>query len=199
MLRERRQPGYLDQHLRVLLHRRGDPICVETAADEKDYFSWFLIETYAFPEVLSEFRNALGFCLRHGARLARYSSCATQISYLHGHAARHAVRLLESSAGRDGEQQLALLASPAPCPACASLQASEERTLFFLEKFLSDSSGFDVYGKPGMLCFPLANGIARLLHENPQAHACHARSCSRICGETTRHCAFRGRRMRFAG
>lgn len=154
LMAERAQPGHLDQHLMALLRRDGCPICAESAADESSYLSWFFIETYAFPEALSECRQALGFCVRHASRVMRYSGCSDQISYVHSDIVRHALKLLDSQLDSADQRRMTLLTAPAPCPACASLQAGERRMSFFLAKLLHGPSGFQNYGNPGSLCFP---------------------------------------------
>jgi hypothetical protein len=143
-----------DPHLINQLRKAGCPVCAISTADEDSYFSWFLIETYAV--AVWDFQDALGFCLKHGKRLAHYTGCGSQIAYLHSCAVRHALRLLRAGADstKDVGGKSALLAAPPPCIACASAAESEERNLFFLSMLLNDAPGFACYGNPGLLCFP---------------------------------------------
>lgn len=80
--------------------------------------------------------------------------CGDQISFVHAQIVRHALKLLNSDIDSADQRQTTLLTTPAPCPACASLQAGERRMSFFLAKLLHEPSGFQYYGHPALLCFP---------------------------------------------
>ena len=149
---------YADAHLRALLTKHGCPVCLESQDSDDKYFFWFLNESYGFPHVLRELADAFGFCTAHGHRLNACAKDADAIAFAHGYVTRLTLELLSNAPG--DEQRLI---EPRACPACASMERVSERVLFFLDRLLEDPAGAELYGNPGLLCFPHFQSFAQRL------------------------------------
>ena len=154
---------YVDAHLRALLTKRGCPVCLESRESDDKYFFWFLNESYGFPHVLVELADAFGFCAAHGHRLNACAKDADAIAFAHGHVTRLTLDLLSQAAGDEQRLRRSALIEPHACPACASMERVSERVLFFLDRLLEDPAGAELYGNPGLLCFPHFQSFAQRL------------------------------------
>ncbi|MGH9438323.1 MAG: hypothetical protein ACRD22_10620, partial [Terriglobia bacterium] len=130
---------HVEPHIRTLLAHEGCPACTEVVQGEINYFVWLLIETYGFPQWLTEFSAGWGFCQVHGDRLLRHEKAGDQISYFHSYAAS---RILRQLAGAPSGKTLAM----GPCPACRSMDEVSSRTLLFLRKLLLSTDDRARYG-----------------------------------------------------
>lgn len=100
------------------LHERGCPVCGQIAAASGYWLQWFVVETYAAPQMLSRLAASAGLCAWHVRSLLRHAGEPVLVSTLMESVAG-ARRILTAS----GQPQLA------ECPACADLEKARRRAL----------------------------------------------------------------------
>ncbi len=145
---------YFDARLRELLSKEGCPVCRESVDSENDYFPFLLVETYRVRKIQEEIADALGFCMKHGAWLKQFVEKAYQITFLSSALVHDILDQLRNSF-RDGRGKLrSLLLLPQPCPACKLAEGVAATKISMLGQLLKHPDDAELYGHPGLLCFP---------------------------------------------
>lgn len=148
--------GHEEARLVAALQEEGCPICDDIAGRDDHYFFWFFNESYYEPFSLDGLTRSLGFCLAHGARLARSPVGAYQLAAVHEVLTRRIHALLSAyPAGqtRPRRPETGLTACDL-CPACGDRQQGASGAAFWLARLLEEPGGAGQYARPGILCFP---------------------------------------------
>jgi hypothetical protein len=141
-----------------LLAHRGCPLCGTLAEAEDRWFSWFVIESYTFPEVIAQLRASAGLCPAHTRRLLEAGSpprVAAQVA-----------RLVVAGT----LQRLRAPVPRGPCPACRSLEATATNATRVLVVAFGDPAA-EAVRSSAALCRPHAIAV---LAQAPPATALDA-------------------------
>jgi hypothetical protein len=106
---------YFDARLRESLSIGVCPACRELIDSENDYFSFLLVETYRVRGIQEEIAAALGFYMKHGARLKQFAEKSNQITFLSSALVHDILGKTENQSSGFG-CQCAVLARVSPYP-----------------------------------------------------------------------------------
>jgi hypothetical protein len=153
-----------------LLSNLGDagcPICRESSGNNVRYFFWFFLGNYGSIETLDGLTRSLGFCAAHGAHAVIIPDGQSALAAVHDALARRIRPILARIASKQarGEDTGSILAVTDHCPACRNGADAVARNASFLAAGLETDAGMDLYGHPGVLCFPHLQTIAPRLSE----------------------------------
>lgn len=129
-------------------------MCRESVDSENDYFSFLLVETYRVRKIQEEIVGALGFCMKHGARLKQFAEKSYQITFLSSALVHDILDHLRKSFGEARGKLRSPLVLPHPCPACKLGEEVAAIKISVLGRLLQQPHDAELYGHPGLLCFP---------------------------------------------
>jgi len=171
-LEEVQRAGSLSQDFQVSqllanLGEEGCPICRETSGNDGRYFFWFFHENYSMAETLDSLTRSFGFCPTHGAHAILNPEGQSPLAVVHEVLARRIGPILSRDATKRayGKDTGSVLAMIDRCPACRNREDTVARNASFLAAGLNTPAGMDLYGHPGVLCFPHLQAIAPRLPE----------------------------------
>jgi hypothetical protein len=149
------------------LGEEGCSICRETSGTDKRYFFWFFHENYGTAETHDSLTRSFGFCAAHGAQAVLIPEGQSPLTTVHEVLARRIGPILSRDASKRarGKEMGPVLAMIDRCPACRNRDDTVARNASFLAAGLNTPAGMDLYGHPGMLCFPHLQAIAPRLSE----------------------------------
>ncbi|OGA49482.1 MAG: hypothetical protein A3F74_00360 [Betaproteobacteria bacterium RIFCSPLOWO2_12_FULL_62_58] len=145
---------YFDARLRESLSIGVCPACRELIDSENDYFSFLLVETYRVRKIQEEIAAALGFCMKHGARLKQFAEKPYQITFLSSALVHDILDQLRTFVRNGRGKRRSALIMPHPCPACKLGEGVAATKISVLGKLLQQPDDAVLYGHPGLLCFP---------------------------------------------
>ncbi|HUA48724.1 MAG TPA: hypothetical protein VMA77_26060, partial [Solirubrobacteraceae bacterium] len=123
-----------------LLADPGCPACRHIAESERNFLSWFEIESHTSPEMQAELRRAMGMCPAHTRRLLGTLGAGDILTIV--------MREAVAGARRATNEEVQV----GPCPACASVEFGNRRARTLLIDSLQDQGLARRYAEHGGVC-----------------------------------------------
>ncbi len=146
--------GYQEIELLGARAAEGCPICHNLRQCNDHYFFWFFNENYYEAFTLDNLTRSLGFCLAHGASLARSTAGSHQLAAVHEVLVRRIRVKLSGGRAGNGDDEALTLARYDRCPPCRNREELAENAAFWLASVVENPAYADRYGQPGVLCYP---------------------------------------------
>lgn len=145
----------------------GCIFCNDQLRSSRNYFFWYVAESYSEPETIHRVQRSLGFCRRHTGELVagapRSTLSSVYRSILLPYLAALETAGTNSLTAKAFRQLIANLQPSASCPACETEQAAQERQGELLRRSLGDVEVQAAFAAKGAICIQHLLSVAPLL------------------------------------